>query len=103
MQFASDNWTGGAPEVIDALAEAAALAGRPMAATITKAVERRFAELFEHEVTVFLVASGTSPTRSASLPMRGPVASCSAIARRTSLWTRLVGWSSWRRLEDRGS
>ena len=60
MQFASDNWTGGAPEVIDALAEAARAGGPSYGGdAITKAVERRFADLFEHEVAVFLVASGT--------------------------------------------
>jgi threonine aldolase len=60
MIFASDNWAGASPKVIDALAEAAR-SGHPAygADDITKAVERRFSDLFEREVTVFLVASGT--------------------------------------------
>jgi threonine aldolase len=60
MIFASDNWAGASPRVIDALAAAAA-SGHPAygADDITKAVERRFSELFERDVTVLLVASGT--------------------------------------------
>ncbi len=60
MIFASDNWAGASPQVIDALA-GAARSGHPAygADDLTKAVERRFSELFEREVTVFLVASGT--------------------------------------------
>jgi threonine aldolase len=60
MIFASDNWAGASPKVVDALAEAARR-GHPAygADDITKAVERRFSELFERDVTVMLVASGT--------------------------------------------
>ncbi len=60
MIFASDNWAGASRKIVDALAEAAQ-SGHPAygADDITKAVERRFSELFEREVTVFLVASGT--------------------------------------------
>ena len=60
MIFASDNWAGASPKIVDALAKAA-LSGHPAygADDITKAVERRFCELFEREVTVFLVGSGT--------------------------------------------
>ncbi len=60
MIFASDNWAGASPQVIDALAEAAA-SGHPAygADDFTRAVGRRFSELFEREVTVFLVGSGT--------------------------------------------
>lgn len=61
MIFASDNWAGASPKIIDALAEAARSGHHPAygADDITKAVERRFSDLFEREVTVFLVASGT--------------------------------------------
>jgi threonine aldolase len=60
MQFASDNWAGASPKVIDALAEAARMGGPAYGGdAITKSVERRFSELFEHDVAVFLVASGT--------------------------------------------
>jgi threonine aldolase len=61
MNFASDNAAGVAPEILAAIAGAnggAALAyGRD---AWTQRVERRFAELFEHEVAVFLVATGTA-------------------------------------------
>jgi threonine aldolase len=60
MLFASDNWAGASPKVIDALAEAARAGGPAYGGdAITKAVERRFSELFERDVAVFLVASGT--------------------------------------------
>jgi threonine aldolase len=60
MQFASDNWAGASPKVIDALAEAAHAGGPAYGGdAITKSVERRFSELFEREVAVSLVASGT--------------------------------------------
>jgi threonine aldolase len=61
MNFASDNAAGVAPEILAAIARAndgAALAyGRD---DWTKRVERRFAELFEREVAVFLVPTGTA-------------------------------------------
>ena len=60
MIFASDNWAGASPNVVDALAIAAGSSHPAYGADdITKAVERRFAELFEHDVAVLLVASGT--------------------------------------------
>ena len=61
MNFASDNAAGIAPDILAAIARAndgAVLAyGRD---PWTKHVEQRFAELFEHEVVVFLVATGTA-------------------------------------------
>jgi threonine aldolase len=60
MIFASDNWSGASEPVIAALAEAARRGGPAYGADeVTKAVEKRFAEVFEHQVAVFLVASGT--------------------------------------------
>jgi threonine aldolase len=60
MRLASDNWAGASPKVIDALAEAARAGGPAYGSdAITKSVERRFSELFERDVAVFLVASGT--------------------------------------------
>ncbi len=60
MIFASDNWAGASPEIIEALAEASRVS-HPAYGTddITKAVEQRFSDLFERDVAVFLVASGT--------------------------------------------
>jgi threonine aldolase len=61
MNFASDNAAGIAPEILAAIASAntgAALAyGRD---DWTRRVERQFADLFEREVAVFLVATGTA-------------------------------------------
>ena len=61
MNFASDNGAGIAPEILAAIAganEGAALGYGNDA--WTRRVEERFAELFEHEVAVFLVATGTA-------------------------------------------
>ena len=61
MNFASDNAAGIAPEILAAIAranEGAALAyGRD---PWTARVERRFAEIFEREVAVFMVPTGTA-------------------------------------------
>lgn len=60
MYFASDNSAGMAPEILDALAKAntgyALGYGND---EWTKRVEKRFAEIFEREVAVFLVPTGT--------------------------------------------
>ncbi len=61
MNFASDNAAAVAPEVLAAIAaanEGTALAYGNDAAT--RRVEQRFAALFEHEVAVFLVPTGTA-------------------------------------------
>lgn len=61
MNFASDNVTGVAPEIMDALAAANRGTERSYAAdTITARLSRRFAELFETEVAIFPVATGTA-------------------------------------------
>ena len=61
MNFASDNVTGVAPEILAAIAAANDGAAPPYGAdAITARLERRFAELFEHEVAVFPVATGTA-------------------------------------------
>lgn len=59
MLFGSDNWAGAAPEIIEAIARAnegpaPAYGGD----ALTAAVEKRFAEIFERDVAVFLVATG---------------------------------------------
>jgi threonine aldolase len=61
MNFASDNTAGIAPAILDAIAKANqgyALGYGNDAAT--KRVEARFAEVFEHDVAVFLVPTGTA-------------------------------------------
>lgn len=61
MNFASDNWAGVSDRVRDGLAAA----GSGMAPAyggdeLTKAVEAQFNEVFEREVAVFFVATGTA-------------------------------------------
>src|SRR3954451_20446000 len=61
MNFASDNTAGVAPEILAALAranEGSALAYGNDA--WSQRIERRFGEVFEHEVAVFLVPTGTA-------------------------------------------
>ena len=61
MNFCSDNVTGVAPEIMAALA--AANAGPAMGYgndDITRRVEKLIAELFETDVAVFPVATGTA-------------------------------------------
>src|SRR3954452_15590425 len=61
MNFASDNAVGVAPEILAAIA--AANVGGALAYgndAVTRRVEQRFAELFGHDVAVFLVPTGTA-------------------------------------------
>ncbi len=61
MQFASDNWSGAAPEIVDAVTREAARVGAAYGGSeIDRDVEARFADLFEHEVAVFLAATGSA-------------------------------------------
>jgi threonine aldolase len=61
MNFASDNTAGMAPEILDALVRAneGFVLGYGND-DLTRQVERRIAELFEHDVAVFLVPTGTA-------------------------------------------
>jgi threonine aldolase len=61
MHFASDNTAGVAPKILDAIVQAnAGFALGYGNDTVTQKVERRFAEIFERDVAVFLVATGTA-------------------------------------------
>jgi len=61
MNFSSDNVTGVAPEIMAALAAANAGAAASYGAdAITERLARRFSEVFEREVVVFPVATGTA-------------------------------------------
>lgn len=62
MFFASDNWAGASPKVLAALAAAGAAGPLPAYGDdeTTRRLEARFAELFEREVDVFPVATGTA-------------------------------------------
>ncbi len=61
MNFASDNAAAVAPEILAAIARASDGAAPAYGNdALTQRVERRFAELFEREVAVFLVPTGTA-------------------------------------------
>ena len=61
MFFASDNRAGAPPEILEALAREAARFGKAYGESdIDKEVERRFSEIFERDVAVFFVATGTA-------------------------------------------
>jgi threonine aldolase len=61
MIFASDNWAGASERVIAAVADAARRGGPAYGNDpLTAAVVRRFAEVFDHDVAVFFVATGTA-------------------------------------------
>ena len=61
MNFISDNTAGASPHVMAAIAAANDGAASAYGSDIwTQKAERRFAEIFEHEVAVFLVTSGTA-------------------------------------------
>ena len=62
MNFASDNWAGACDEVLDAISAAGRAAAAPAygADPLTERVEKRLAEIFEHEVSVAFVPTGTA-------------------------------------------
>jgi threonine aldolase len=61
MNFASDNTAPVAPAILDAIAEASRGYARGYGNDDwTRALERRFCEVFEREVAAFLVATGTA-------------------------------------------
>jgi threonine aldolase len=61
MNFSSDNWAGAAPQIIDALAREAGHYGGAYGTSDTDArVEKRFCEIFETDVAVFPVGTGTA-------------------------------------------
>jgi threonine aldolase len=59
--FSSDNVAGASPEIIDAVARAASGQARPYGAdSITADVRRRLCEIFEHDVDLLLVSTGSA-------------------------------------------
>ncbi|QRM56670.1 low specificity L-threonine aldolase [Sinorhizobium sp. BG8] len=61
MHFASDNWAGAHPRIAQSLTDAAGgFAAAYGTSDLDKAVERTFSEIFEHDVAVFFVATGTA-------------------------------------------
>nr|WP_274425905.1 low specificity L-threonine aldolase [Chelativorans sp. YIM 93263] len=60
MNFASDNWAGAHPAINKALAAQDGFATAYGQSELDRAVEERFCEIFEREVAVFFVATGTA-------------------------------------------
>src|SRR5256884_8591847 len=61
MEFASDNAAGIAPAILDAIVRAnEGFAIGYGEDALTKRLERRFADVFQHEVAAFLVPTGTA-------------------------------------------
>lgn len=61
MNFASDNWAGAHPAIAQRLMEAASGFSAPYGASdLDKKIEQRFNELFEREVAVYFVSTGTA-------------------------------------------
>jgi len=61
MYFASDNWAGAHPSIAANLSLHADGHSKPYSdSELDKAVERRFSEIFERDVAVFYVATGTA-------------------------------------------
>lgn len=79
MHFASDNWAGAHPKIAQSLAaHASGFAPAYGTSGLDRKVEEKFGEIFEHDVSVFFVATGTAANSlaltSASRP--GGVAFC---------------------------
>jgi threonine aldolase len=61
MLFASDNWAGAAPEIVEAVALEAGCYGNAYGdSPLDHKVAERFSEIFEREVAVFLVGTGSA-------------------------------------------
>lgn len=61
MYFASDNWAGAHPDIARSLGEAAGGYARAYGASdLDKRVEHTFSEIFERDVAVFFVGTGTA-------------------------------------------
>jgi threonine aldolase len=85
VNFASDNTAPVAPAILDALT--AANKGYALGYgndDWTKALERRFAEIFERDVAVFLVPTGTAANALALAHVSPPWGGCCATPNLTS-------------------
>ncbi|WP_349985658.1 low specificity L-threonine aldolase [Stenotrophomonas sp. WHRI 8082] len=61
MNFGSDNQSGVSPRILDALVRACSGTAAPYGTDMyTRQAEQKIAELFEHDVQVFFVATGTA-------------------------------------------
>lgn len=60
MIFASDNWAGVAPQINEALSnQATGMSAAYGSGALDQEIEQRFSEIFEREVAVFFVGTGT--------------------------------------------
>ena len=104
MIFASDNWAGASDKVIAALS-AAARRGGPAYGNddLTRRVGERFSELFEREVAVFLVGTGTTANTLgiANYARPGGIVFCHPFGEE-KLWTHRVFVTFARRLAAAG-
>lgn len=79
MNFTSDNWAGVHPAITENLARhASGMAAAYGTSELDRKIERRFSELFEREVAVFFVGTGTAANSLAlaSVNRPGGVAFC---------------------------
>ncbi|CAN7308987.1 low specificity L-threonine aldolase [Phyllobacterium sp. LjRoot231] len=73
MHFASDNWAGAHPKIAENLNKhASGFASAYGTSTLDKAVEQTFNEIFEREVAVFFVATGTAANSLAQASIAKP-------------------------------
>ncbi len=77
LNFASDNVEGASAPVLDAILRANAGPAMPYGADdLTRAVERRLRDVFEHDVAVFLVGTGTAANALALAAILDPWGAC---------------------------
>ncbi len=73
MHFASDNWAGTHPKIAENLNKhASGFASAYGTSNLDKVVEQRFNEIFEREVAVFFVATGTAANSLAQASVAKP-------------------------------
>lgn len=73
MNFASDNWAGAHPAISQRLLEASAGFSAPYGASaLDRKIEQRFNELFEREVAVYFVSTGTAANSLAMAAVNRP-------------------------------
>lgn len=73
MFFASDNWAGAAPEVVEAIAREAGRYGAAYGESeLDASVARLFSEIFEREVAVFFVGTGSAANGLALVSVNRP-------------------------------
>ncbi len=73
MNFASDNWAGVHPQIARQLSEISSGFAAPYGASeLDRQVERRFSELFERDVAVYFVSTGTAANALAMAAVNRP-------------------------------